>query len=92
MAKNPFNRELSLDEHERNLAGKCLGCNSQTEPIIDYDVWEDGEGNMNGSPYFAGWERYCPCCHETMTLVFIEEGFIKPLTQEEIEVSNNLPF
>jgi hypothetical protein len=92
MATNPFNRELTLDEHELNLGGKCLGCNSETEPIVEYDVWEDGDGNTYSSPCLVGWERYCPCCHETMTLIFIEEGLIKPLTQEEIEASNDLPF
>ena len=92
MARTPFNRELSLDEHELNLNGQCIACKGQVEPIVDYDVWEDSEGGMYASPCFGGWERYCPCCHETMTLVFIEEGLIKPLTQEEIEASNDLPF
>lgn len=92
MVTNPFNRELSLDEHELNLAGKCISCKGGVEPIVDYDVWQDDHGAYCASPSFAGWERYCPGCHETMSLIFIEVGLIKPLTQEEIEASNNLPF
>lgn len=81
MARTPFNRELNFIEHELNLNGQCISCQEQVEPDVDYDVWEDADGYMHCDPCGISNPRYCPGCHETLTLICIEEGIIKPITQ-----------
>lgn len=92
MATNPFNRELSLQEHELNINGQCISCHGHVEPDVEYDVWDDYDGNIHADPCGLSYPRFCPGCHETITLICIETGVIKPKTQAEIDADNDLPF
>jgi hypothetical protein len=70
---NPFTCELTHEQQVMNSGGKCLGCLSDTEPIVDMEPIDGPDGTPVDVAYtLVGYERYCHGCASVLTQVMYE--------------------
>ena len=83
---NPFTCELTHEQQVMNSGGKCLGCSSDTEPIVGMEPIDGPDGTPVAVAYsLEGYERYCHGC-ATQLYAFL------PFEQEPTITDDELPF
>ena len=84
--KNPFTCELTHEQSVMNSGGKCLGCSSDTEPIVDMEPIDGPDGTPVDVAYtLVGYERYCDGCASILA------GFM-PFEPQPVITDDELPF